>query len=51
MGLGSLNRWGEGMVGKVWQIGEACRAVYSDTGGDYEGWVLFWRKSRKMSCS
>ena len=31
---------GRGKKGKVWQIGEACRAVYSEDGEEYEGTVV-----------
>ena len=31
---------GKGKKGRVWQIGEACRAVYSVDGEEYEGTVV-----------
>jgi len=31
---------GRGMKGKLWQIGDACRAVYSEDGEEYEGTVV-----------
>merc|ERR1712096_21971 len=31
---------GKGRKGRVWQIGEACRAMYSEDGEEYEGTVV-----------
>jgi len=32
---------GKGKKGRSWQIGEACRAVYSEDGEEYEGTIVF----------